>query len=118
MYGSAYKSKAVQAVLGPAHSTVIPDVLWSGWLDSSFVVLGMTGLTVSHDDFGAVADGVANTADIDGGTAPAGTIAYFGLFDAASSGDLIAYAAVTFDTTPTAGQSLTAAPGELVFTEV
>lgn len=116
MIGATYKSAAVQAVLGPGHSSVIPDVLWSGWLDSGLSVLGMTGLTVSHDSFGEVTDGVANTVEIDGGLAPAGTITHFGLFDAASSGNLIAYAPVTFASTPAEDDPLLFAVGDLTFT--
>lgn len=117
MIGDAYKSKAVQAVLGPGHSALIPATLWSGWLDSSLAVVGMTGLSVSHNDFGDVTDGVANIDDIDGGLFDdAWTVAYFGLFDAASGGDLIAYAAVTFDTAPADGDSITISAGDLTFT--
>lgn len=116
MIGDAYKSAAIQAVLGPAHSPVIPDVLHGAWLDGSLVLLGMTGGTVSHDDFGPSGDGVANTAVIDGGTCPASTPAYFAVYDAASGGDLVAYAPVTFDTAPSSGDSLTSPAGSLTFT--
>lgn len=115
MIGSTYTSKAVQAVIGPAHSSVIPDVLWSGWLDASLAVLGMTGMTVSHDDFGPITGGVANISDIDAGTAPVGTIAHFAVFDAATSGALVAYASVTFASTPTTGDPLVFAPAALEF---
>lgn len=116
MIGDDYKSAAIQAVIGPAHSSAIPDVLWGGWLNGSLTLLEMTGLTVSHDDFGPITDGVANTTDIDAGACPSTTPAYFGLFDAESSGNLVAYAAVTFSDTPTEDESLTFLTGELTFT--
>ncbi|MCB2411786.1 hypothetical protein LGT39_02845 [Demequina sp. TTPB684] len=115
MIGTAYQSAVIQAVLGPAHSSAIPDVLWSGWLDGSLAVLSMTGLTVPHADFGAVIGGVANTASIDGGVCPASVPAHFALFDAASGGDLIARAAVTFDVPPVSGDLLSIPSGSLVF---
>lgn len=116
MIGATYQSLAVQAVLGPAHSALIPDVLWSGWLDGSGAVLAMTGLTVSHDSFGESGAGVANIDTLDGGLCPAAVPARFGLFDAASGGDVIAYAPVTFDVTPVEDDPLTFAPGDLTFT--
>lgn len=117
MIGSAYTSKAIQAMLGPAHSSVIPDVLWVGLLDATETLIAMTGLTVSHDDFGPVTDGVANTTVIDCGVAGASwSIAYVALFDAASGGDVIARAAVSPAVEPTDGDTLAIPAGDLVFT--
>jgi len=115
MIGSTYQSKAIQAVLGPAHSSAIPSVLWSGWLDGSLTVLSMTGLSVGHSTFAATATGVANSAEVDGGVCPSTVPTYFGLFDSASGGDLVAYATATFETTPSAGDSLTFAAASLAF---
>lgn len=116
MIGTGKFSAAVQAMLGPAHSPVTPATLYSGWLDGSFAVLSMTGLTVPHSAFGPSGDGVANTSMIDGGLCPATVPTHFGLFDAASGGALWFYAPVTFGSTPVEDDPLTAAPGELVFT--
>lgn len=115
MIGSTYTSKAIQAVLGPSHSGVIPAVLWGGWLDSGLSVLGYSGISVPHDVFGPATDGIVNIDTVDGGVAGTGwTIAYFGLFDAASGGNLVAYAAVT--ATPSAGDPLLFTAGNLTFT--
>lgn len=115
MIGPAYRSLAVQAVLGPAHSQVIPDVLWTGWLDGAGDLVAMTGLTVSHDVFGPTADGVTNAVPIDCGLAGAGwTIAALGLFDAAA-GDLIASAAFAAPITPAEDDELVFAPTGLTF---
>lgn len=116
MIGDTYKPAAMQAVLGPGHSALIPETLWTGWLDGALGVLGMTGLSVSHDTFTEITEGVANADDIDGGLCPATVPTYFGLFDASTSGDLIAYAAVTFDTTPVEDDPLTIGAGDLTFT--
>lgn len=115
MIGDAYKSKAVQAVLGPGRSDLIPAVMWGAWLDGAGAVIAMTGLTVSHDAFSPTATGVANTAVIDGGVCPATVPARFALMDAAASGAVIAWAPVTFSATPDEGDPLSFAPGELVF---
>lgn len=116
MIGAAFKSRAIQAVLGPAHSARIPENLWVGWLNGSLGVLSMTGGRVPHSAFGPVANGVANTAIIDGGLCPATVPTYFGLFNAKSGGDLIAYAAATFASAPSEDDVLTCSPGQLVFT--
>lgn len=116
MIGDAYRSAAIQAVIGPAHSSVIPDVLWGAWLDGTLTLLAMTGTTVSHDDFSESGEGVANSVAVDGGVCPSTVPSYFGIYDAATSGVLVAYAPVTFATAPSAGDPLEAAVGELVFT--
>ena len=115
MIGDAYKSKAVQAVLGPGRSDLIPAVMWGSWLDGSGALLAMTGMAVAHEAFGATSTGVANIAVIDGGACPAATPARFALMDAASSGAVIAWAPVTFSEAPAEGDPLLFAPGELVF---
>lgn len=116
MIGDAYKSAAIQAVIGPAHSSVIPDVLWGAWLDAGKALIEMTGNNVSHDDFGESGDGVANTAVVDAGLYPASAPSWFAVYDAATSGAIVALAPVTFDTTPPEDGPITFAPGELNFT--
>jgi len=92
--GPVYQPKAVSAVLGPAHSPNIPDTLWGAWIDSGLTVLGMTGASHEHSEFSENASGVENAVIIDGGDLPAGTIAYFGLTDSASGGEVVVYATV------------------------
>ena len=117
MIGFEYQSAAIQAVLGAGHSDVIPDVLWGAWLDVSLDVLADTGIIVPHEAFEAVDGGVANTSEVDAGAAPAsiGSVAYFALMDAETDGDIVAYAPVTFDGSPSEDDPLAFAPGELVF---
>jgi len=116
MIGSAYTSAAVQAVIGPGHSTEIPAVLWGGFLDGLGDLIAMTGLNVSHDAFTPITDGVANSASIDAGVAGTGwTIAAFALFDAATGGEVVASADIS-PYAPTDGEELTFAPGDLTFT--
>lgn len=115
MIGTAYQALAVQAVLGPARSELIPAVLHGAWLDGSKAVLSMTGNTVSHEVFGETATGVANMSAIDAGLAPASTPAFFALMDAASGGKVVAYAPVTFDVPPTPGEPKTIPVGVLAF---
>lgn len=114
MIGSTFQGSAVGAVIGPAHSSLIPDVMWGGWLDSGLVLLGMTGATVSHDAFDVVGTGVENIALIDAGDLPAGTIAHFGLFDDAAGTNVIAYAAVDL-TGLSAGDPVAFDAGALTF---
>ena len=114
--GADWKSELVQAVLGPARSAVFPDAYWSGWLDGSGDLIEMTGLAVSHDDWGPVTDGVANTAIIDGGLCPASVPTYCGLFaDAEGASLVLTSAEVSFDETPSEGDPLAADAGEIVF---
>lgn len=116
MIGPTYQSAAAQAVLGPSHSALIPSVLWSGWLDATGTLVAMTGLTVSHDVFGAATGGVTNTALVDCGVAGTGwTIAKLGLFDAAASGALVASADLPAALSPAAGDPLVFDIGGLTF---
>jgi len=115
MIGATYQSRAIQAVLGEGHAIVIPDTLYSGWLDGSLDLLAMTGLTVPHATFGESGTGVANIDVVDGGVCPASVPAFFALFDAAEAGEIVAYAAVTFDSTPAESDPLSFAAGELEF---
>lgn len=115
MIGATYQALAIQAVLGPARSELIPAVLHGAWLDGSKVVLSMTGNTVSHEIFGETATGVTNISDIDAGLAPASTPAFFALMDAAGGGAIVAAAAVTFNVAPTPGDPLTIEVGVLAF---
>jgi len=115
MIGTTYRSKAAQAVLGPAHSDLIPVVLWSGWLNAAGTLIAMTGLSVAHAAFGPATDGVTNTAMLDCGVAGVGwSIAAVGLFDAAD-GDLVVSAALPAVLTPAEGDPLLFAAGGLVF---
>jgi hypothetical protein len=115
MIGEDYTSKAVRAVLGAGHSELIPENLWGGWLDASLDVLGYSGIRVPHETFGAVDGGVANLDAVDGGLAgDSWAIAWFGLFDAESDGNLVIAAAVT--ATPGEGDPLIFDAGDLTFT--
>lgn len=115
MIGALWRSRAVQAVLGPSRSALVPAVLWTGWLDSDGDLIAMTGLSVTHTAFGPSGDGVTNTTAIDCGVAEAGwEIAALGLFDAAA-GALIVSADLGTPVTTTDGQELTIAPGALTF---
>jgi len=115
MIGPTWRSRAVQAVLGPNRSQLIPARLWTGWLDADGDLIAMTGLYVTHAVFGPSGDGVANIAPIDGGVAEAGwVIAGVGLFDAAA-GSLIVSADLASPVTTTDGQELTIAVGALTF---
>lgn len=116
MIGATYQSRAIQAVLGPGHSIVIPDTLYSGWLDASLDLIAMSGTTVAHEQFGESGLGVANIETIDAGLAPADEPAFFALFDDAVDGEVVAYAPVTFDTPPVDGDPLAFEAGELTFT--
>jgi len=116
MIGSSYRSKAAQAVLGPAHSPVIPAVLWTGWLGPTGVLVGMTGMTVEHAVFTPSVDGVTNMSIIDCGVAGAGWIIHtLGIFDGAA-GALIAAAYLPADVSPAAGDPLSVDVGGLTFT--
>jgi len=116
MIGDLYKSKAIQAVIGPAHSNVIPEVLWGGFLDGSGALIAMTGIRVRHDAFTTATDGVTNSVRLDCGVAGTGwTIAGFALFDAASGGAIVLSASVT-SVSPAVDEPLAFAPGGLTFT--
>ena len=113
MIGPEYTSRSVQAVLGPYRSQLIPSVLWIGWLHEGSLV-DMAGTSVTHDVFGPSDAGVANTDTVDGGVAGAGwTIDAVGLFDAAD-GDLVVSAQIG-ELTPSEGDALFFAPGDLTF---
>lgn len=117
MIGATYRSKAAQAVLGPAHSDLIPAVLWSGWLNAAGTLIAMTGLSVDHAEFGPTAGGgVTNLVLLDCGVAGVGwSIAAVGLFDAATGGDLIVSADLTEVATPAEDDVLAFGWGMLVF---
>ena len=95
MIGTEYHAQAVASIIGPNHSTLIPDVMWGAWLDGDLEVIEVTGTTIAHSAFGLVAEGVANIVLLDAGVLPAGTVEYFGLLDAEVDGQLIAAAAFT-----------------------
>jgi hypothetical protein len=115
MIGSTYRSKAAQAVLGPSHSGLIPEVLWTGWLDATGTLVAMTGLTVAHSLFGPATNGVTNTATVDCGVAGTGwSIKALGLFDAAA-GVLIVAADLPAVLTPALNDALVFEPGNLLF---
>lgn len=114
MIGPTWRSRAVQAVLGPYRSQLVPAQLWSGWLDADGDLIAMTGLPVAHEAFGPSGDGVANTTMIDCGVAGAGwVIAAVGLYDAATGGALVVSATVS--ATPDEGEPLVFEPGALTF---
>ncbi|QZN86874.1 hypothetical protein [Cellulomonas sp. C5510] len=115
MIGPTWRSRTVQALLGPNRSQLVPTVLWTGWLDASGDVIAMTGLSVRHEAFGPAGDGVANTQSVDCGVAGDGwTIAALGLFDAAA-GALIVSADLPAPVTPDEGDPLVFEPGALTF---
>ncbi|MBO9555615.1 hypothetical protein [Cellulomonas sp.] len=117
MIGEAYRSRAVQAVLGPSHSELIPAVLWLGWLDGSGGLIAMSGTSVTHEVWGPSGDGVSNVVAIDAGAAGDGwgTLRGVGLFDAAVDGTLVVAAALGAPVTPDEDEALAFEPGALVF---
>lgn len=116
MIGEAYRSIAAQAVLGPSRSQLVPAVLHLGWLDNTGALIAMSGATVSHDAFGPVEHGVSNIVTLDAGVAGDGwDIAAVALFDAASSGQLVASADLAEPVSPPEGSALTIPAGSLSF---
>ena len=116
MIGPAYASRAVQAVLGPYRSQLIPATLHIGWLDDSGDLIAMSGTSITHDTFGPSGNGVANIAAIDAGVAGDGwTIHAVGLFDTPTGGDLVASADLPAPVSPTEGGPLVFGPGGLTF---
>jgi len=117
MIGPTYRSKAAQAVLGPSRSALIPSRLWLGWLDASGTLIAMSGMAVAQTVFGPATDGVTNVSDIDAGVAGSGwTIASVGLFDASTSGALVAAADLPATASPSTGDTLVIEAGALTFT--
>lgn len=115
MIGPAYASRAVQAVLGPSRSQLIPATLWLGWLDSTGAVITVTTTSLSHDIWEPTATGVTNHDPIDAGPAEAGWVIHaVGLFDS-PTGDIVASAALPEPVSPAEGDLLVFAPGGLVF---
>lgn len=115
----AFKAKRIAAVVGPAHSPLIPDALWIGWIDAAGNLVAMSSRTAPHAAFEVVGDTVTNTATIDAGVAPAApsTITAMGLFDAPTGGDLVVpLIPVTFSAAVAEGDALVFAPGALVLT--
>lgn len=95
MIGPEYASIAVQAVLGPDRSGLVPAVLWLGWLDEFGDLIAMAGVQVPHEVWGATDTGVANVEPIDAGLAGDGwEIHAVGLFDAEVDGSLVVSAAL------------------------
>lgn len=116
MIGSAYTSLAVQSILGPEHSLLIPDVLWGGLLDEDFNLIAMTGVQVHHEAFGPTTNGVHNIAIVDAGVAgDSWDIRAFAIYDAAEGGQILLIATVT-PATPEEDEPLFFAIGDLVFT--
>jgi len=117
-----YKSLAIQAVLGPNHSALIPEFMYAGWADAAFVTLSNTGIRVEHNDLVPESDGVTNSTDIDGGTSPATVPTYFVFLDASTGGTAIAFAPATFTdgsgspATPVSGDPIMIPAGALTFT--
>ena len=118
MISEAYKSRAVQAVLGPEKSGLFPDTLWLGFLNTSGNELPGDRVSVPNDDtlWEATTDGMTTTVDIDGGLAPATWIVgRIGLFDAETEGDLVVTATLVSPVTVQEGQELTVPAGDLTF---
>lgn len=95
--GPSYQAKAMACIIGPDHSSLIPDTMWGAWLDDTETLIEMTGTQVLHTQFVETAGGVENSILVDAGILPAGTVGFFALMDAATSGDVIALAAFTTD---------------------
>jgi len=115
--GATYRSKAAQAVLGPAHSSLIPSVLWIGLLDGTGTLIAMSGTSVTHDQFQAATDGVENAVTIDGGAAGVGwEIHQVALYDAATGGAIVLSADLPAPAAPLEGDPLAFAAGGLTFT--
>lgn len=114
MIGDAYQSVFAQAVLGPSRSLLIPEVLYLGWFDVDGELIAMSGTTVSHDVWDASDGGVVNNTTVDGGVAGDGwEIHGWGLFDAASDGDLLIGGDLSVAVTPDEGDPLSFDPGTL-----
>ena len=94
--GPAYASPVALSIVGPNHGTLIPEVLWGAWMDDTNSVVADTGVQVPHEAFGPGVNCATNVDDVDAGLMPATVPARFGLFDAASGGDLVIYADVTW----------------------
>lgn len=119
MIGEAWRSRAVQALLGPARSSLVPSRLHVGWLDSEGDLIAMSGTSVLSAAFEASGDGVVNTTSIDAGVAGSGwVIAGVGLFDAPSGGDVVLSASTSGPVEPDEGAPLSIAAGALAFTVV
>lgn len=117
MFSPEYRSIAMQSILGPAHSTLVPSVLWLGWLDAAGDLIAMSGTTVPHESFGPAEDGVENIEPIDGGVAGDGwEIDAVGLFADEVGADLIIWALLDFPATPEEDEPLTFDVGAVRFT--
>lgn len=113
--GASYVSALAQSIIGPLHSPLFPEVLWGAWMDDSNTVIEMTGVRVLHEEFGPGLNSATNITDVDAGAMPATTPTRFGIFDAASGGDLVVYAEVTWpDPLPAEGDPVRFPPGALV----
>lgn len=114
--GAAWRSRAVQALLGPSRSPLVPSLLWIGFLDGAGALVAMSGTSVTHDVRAPTADGVTNAVLIDAGTAGSGwTFSKVGLFDAPSGGDLMLAASLPAPQSPAEGEPLSIASGALTF---
>lgn len=117
--GPAYQHIAVGAMIGPGHSPLVPENIYSGWLDGDLNLLGMTGDRIAHEAFVTIEDGRANGALMGAGTAGAGwEPVWFALFDGPVDGNLIV-AAKLADTllpyTPAEGAVMAFPAGALKF---
>lgn len=113
MIGPEYQARSVAAQFGPSRSLLFPEVMWGAWLDDTLAVLGETGSQIFHDSLEMDQDGVVNSAVVNAGKIPAGTIAYFAFMDAESGGNIIWYGTVTFDEPPTVGDEYVFDVGDL-----
>jgi len=118
-----YKSLAIQAVLGPNHSALIPEYMVVGWADEFFAIIVNTGIGVYHADLVPEFDGVTNSTYIDGGTYPDAVMpTYFVLLEDSMDATPIAFAPVTFTDgtgtpiTPVMGDPIGVPAGALTFT--
>jgi hypothetical protein len=116
MFSPEYRSIAMQSILGPAHSTLIPSVLWLGYLDAAGNLIAMVETPISHDSFGPNEDGVENIDPIDGGTAgESWVIDAVGLFADAEGTELIVSAELDLPAEPEEDEEITFDVGDLQF---
>ena len=119
MIGAAWRSRAAQALLGPDRSALIPSTLWVGWLDATDTLVAMSGTSYPASAFTGFGDGVTTTQTLDGGVAGTGwAIKAVALYDAATSGSIVASASLPAPVTPTSGASLRFVAGALSFVAV
>lgn len=116
--GTEYRSIAAQALLGSSHTSLVPDVLWIGWLSTTGTELTATRVPVDNTDevWEPTTNGVANVDDIAAGTSTAAwIIGRVALFDAATDGQVVLEATLPAPVTVGADEILALPAGSLTF---